>query len=142
MDQTSLHSMMADPISLHSIERALRSVRDALSDGRIREEQFNMDVVLDRDTPCGTVGCIGGWALVSMYGLDKAAPFNSQGMSINRTLVEAANAADEKRGRGLYNLFFHWRYDGPRATRKDAVMAIDAWLAGSETPWSDNPWHT
>jgi hypothetical protein len=114
-------------MTLKEIEKAMREVRDRLRDGRIREEQFNMDVVLDRDTPCGTVGCIGGWALVILYG-DKA-----DNMYISEELVRPLmGTGSDNRGWPLWRLFFCFK---PDATPAQAADAIDRWLDGSDDPW-------
>jgi hypothetical protein len=115
-------------MTLKKIEKAMREVRDRLRDGRIREEQFNMDVALDRDTPCGTVGCIGGWALVSMYGLDKA-----DTMYISEELVRPLYGYGlPDRAWALWRLFYCFK---PNATPAQAADAIDRWLDGSDDPW-------
>jgi hypothetical protein len=113
-------------MTLKKIEKAMREVRDRLRDGRIREEQFNMRAVLNI-TSCGTVGCIGGWALVSMYGLDKA-----DTMSISEALVRPLMRMGSDRGWPLWRLFY---CPDAFATPAQAADAIDRWLDGSDDPW-------
>lgn len=122
--------------TLEQVEAGLRGVRNDLAQGTISATQFKMDTVFEPSkihpsTPCGSVGCIGGW-MVHKRRIAEGLPI---AMITNLTTVirdVQTQTQNVERGNGLDHLFFGWT-DG--ANVDDGIRAIDNWLGGDNDPW-------
>jgi len=109
------------------VRKWVRIVRDKLESGEITDQMFDMNEVFS----CGSIGCIGGWAVALRSREDyKDRNWDWATGGNLRDMIVAFGGSDE--GNALNLLFFKYP---KHATRAQAVRAIDAWFATMLFPW-------
>lgn len=117
-------------LTKREIELLLR-VREGLLDGTISKRQFQMDMVADVHTRCGTVGCIAGWMGVFEMVDDGISP-----SQIKKHIFAQSSRYFSRVGASKFHALFHgfFRDGDDEIGPQDGIKAIDRFLV-KEDPW-------
>ena len=105
------------------VDAAIKEVRDGFKSGLIGREEFNMGFYETMDT-CGTTRCIGGWA-ADLLGLSGKLGYELQEIQPRAKELFAPTG-------GILS-----KLDWYTINKKQAIHAIDNYLAGKPHPWND-----
>lgn len=113
---------------------AIGKVKDMLKSNKITKEQFDMSYF---DKGCGTTRCIGGWADFVLDEYSQKTTYSDPLLNLNvspKVLNAAYNLFNAFPARHLKNKWGELPLE-KLPTKKNAIVAIDNFLAGKNNPW-------